>query len=159
MSPMRISFPGALLLLFLAGALVSCSSTSEVFQLSADEQASMQTAMAQPLSFVVPREHAIDSWDRAQDFVNRYSTMKLHSGTDSLVTTYEQPPTDPNALQTASTIRFGYSVGRSRDPDGVRYRVQCTPSNPSGSKDADQNAHLAAYYILTGTVCDRCIVR
>jgi hypothetical protein len=156
---MRISFPGAFLILVLSSVLVSCSSTSEVFQLSADEQASMQTAMAQPLIFVVAREHAIDSWDRAQDFVNRYSTMKLHTGTDSLVTTYEQPPADPTALQTSSTIRYGYSVSRARDPEGVRYQVQCAPSNPSGSKDAEQNAHIAAYYILTGTVCDRCIVR
>lgn len=156
---MRISFPAALLILVLGCAVVSCSSTSEVFQLSADEQASMQAAMNQPLNFVVSRDHAIDSWDRAQDFVNRYSTMKLRNTTDSLITTYEQPPTDPAALQVSSTIRFGYTVNRSRDTDGIRYTVQCTPSGPSGSKDAEQNAHLAASYIRTGTVCDRCIVR
>jgi hypothetical protein len=29
-----------------------------------------------------------------------------------------------------------------------------------GEKDADQNAHIAAYYIKTGSLaCDRCIVR
>jgi hypothetical protein len=156
---MRISFPGAVLLLGIAAAGLSCSSTSAVFQLSADEQASLSQAMSGQLTFVVPREHAIDSWDRAQDFLDRYSTMKLRSSTDSLMTSYEQPPTDPNQIQSASSVRYGYSVTRSRDVDGIRYVVQCTPSNPSGAKDADQNAHLAAYYIRTGTICDRCVVR
>ena len=156
MSPMRISFLAALLILALSAG---CSSTSAVFQLSADEQASLAQAMSGPLNFVIPREHAIDSWDRAQDFLDRYSTMKLRSVTDSLMTSYEQPVTDPNQIQSASAVRFGYSVTRSRDVDGIRYVVQCTPSNPSGAKDADQNGHLAAYYIRTGTICDRCIVR
>ena len=156
MWPMRFSFPAALMILALS---CGCSSTSAVFQLSADEQASLSQAMSGQLNFVVPREHAIDSWDRAQDFLDRYSTMKLHSATDSLLTSYEQPVTDPNQIQSASAVRFGYSVTRSRDVDGVRYVVQCTPSNPSGAKDADQNAHLAAYYIRTGTICDRCVVR
>jgi hypothetical protein len=61
--------------------------------------------------------------------------------------------------RTYINARFGYSVSRSRDPEGIRYTVQCTPSGPSGSKDAEQNAHLAASFIRTGTVCDRCIVR
>ena len=157
MSPVRFSFPRLALISLLGWVFVSCSSTS-VFQLSADEQNLLQQAMNTPLTFVVPRDQTIASWDRVTDFVDRYSTMKLRSVTDSLVTTYEQPAVTPT-IEAASSIRYGYTVRRSKDPDGIRYSVQCTPSSTVGQKDADQNAHLGAYYIETGTVCDRCIVR
>ena len=157
MSLMRFSFPRFVLASLLGWALVSCSSTS-VFQLSADEQSLLQSAMDTPLTFVVPRDQAIASWDRASDFVQRYSTMKLRSVTDSLITVYDAPSVTPT-IENASSIRFGYSVGRSKDPGGIRYTVQCTPSSTVGQKDAEQNAHLAAYYVKTGSVCDRCIIR
>jgi len=156
MSDVRLSFPRAVLILLLGASALSCSSA---FQLSAEDEASLKEAMAMDLRFVVPRDHAIDSWDRAQDFVNRYSTMNLRTATDSLITSYETPPPDLAALPTATQTRFGYSVRRYRDLSGIGYLVQCTPSVKTGEKDADQNAHLLAYYIQTGTVCDRCIIR
>jgi hypothetical protein len=157
MSSVRFSFPRLVLVSLLFGAAVSCSSTS-VFQLSADEQSLLQSAMNTPLTFVVPRDQTIASWDRAVDFVQRYSTMKLRSATDSLITVYDEPSVTP-LIENASSIRFGYSVGRSRDPGGMRYTVQCTASSTVGQKDALQNAHIAAYYVKTGSVCDRCIIR
>jgi len=155
MSSVRFSFPRLVLICLLGSAALSCSSA---FQLNADDQASLQQAMDTPLEFVVSRDHAIDSWDRALDFVNRYSTMKLRNTTDSLITTYEEPTVTPT-IESAAGIRYGYSVNRFRDIEGIRYRVRCTPSVKIGEKDADQNAHLAAQFIKTGTVCDRCIVR
>lgn len=155
MSPVRFSFPRSLLILLLGGIALSCSSA---FQLSAEDEASLDEAMAGPLDFVVPRDQAIASWDRAHDFVNRYSTMKLRNVTDSLLTTYEEPVYG-QPIESAAGIRFGYSVRRFRDPEGIGYVVQCTPSGKSGEKDADRNAHLAAWYIQTGTVCARCVVR
>ena len=157
MSSVRFSFPRTALIFALGWALASCASTS-VFQLSADEQSLLQIAMNTPLNFVVPRDETIASWDRAVDFVDRYSTMKLRSATDSLVTRYQEPTVTPT-IESASSILFGYSVGRTKDWDGIRYNVQCTPSSAVGQKDAEQNAHIAAYYIKTGAVCDRCIVR
>jgi hypothetical protein len=156
MSGMRFSFPRTLPILLLAAVALSCSSA---FQLSADDEAILREAMDLPLTFVVPRDHAIDSWDRAVDFVDRYSTMTLRTATDSVLTTYETPPLDLAALPTATRVRFGYSVRRYRDFGGIGYTVQCTPSSKTGEKDADQNAHLMAYYIQTGSVCDRCIIR
>jgi hypothetical protein len=51
-------------------------------------------------------------------------------------------------------------VSRTSRPDGIQIAVTCSPSSKLGEKDADQNAHIAAYYIMTGTIaCDRCIVR
>ncbi len=157
MSSVRFSFPRTVLILALCWAPASCSSTS-VFQLSADEQSLLQSAMNTSLTFVVPRDQTIASWDRAVDFVDRYSTMKLRSATDSLVTRYQEPVVTPT-IASASSILYGYSVGRTKDWEGIRYNVQCTPSSAVGQKDADQNAHIAAYYIKTGAVCDRCIVR
>jgi hypothetical protein len=143
----------------LALAATSCAGG---FQLSADEEASLAKAMETPLTFVVPRDRSYETWDRAQSYVDRYSSAKLRTATDSLFVTYE-PPTysqDPSPVQAASGIRYGYSVRRAAEAEGIRITVECTPSSKVGEKDADQNAHIAAYYIKTGSLaCDRCIVR
>ncbi len=140
-------------------AAISCASS---LQLSADEQSSLQLAMDTPLTFVVPRDQSLVSWDRAQEYINRYSSMKLRSVTDSVLVTYDSPTYQqvPAPVESGSGIRFGYSISRSNDREGIRISVQCSSSSKLGEKDADQNAHIAAYYIKTGRVaCDRCIVR
>jgi hypothetical protein len=147
--------------LVLALAAGSCASSS-VFQLSVDEQSMLRMAMDTPLSLIVPRDQSLKTWDRAHEFVDRYSTMKLRSIQDSVLVTYDSPTiqTDPSPVAPGSGIRFGYSVSRNADPDGIRIAVKCTPSSTLGEKDADQNAHIAVYYIKTGQIaCDRCIVR
>lgn len=157
---MRSLIPRAAALI-LALAALSCAS-SAMFQLSADEEASLRQAMDTPLTFIVPRDRSLESWDRAQDYVNRYSTMKLRSVTDSVLVTYEAPTysQNPAPVESGSSIRYGYSVSRASDSEGIKIVVQCTASSALGQKDANQNAHIAAYYIQTGRVaCDRCIVR
>lgn len=137
--------------------------------------------MDTPLTFIVPRERSIESWDRAREFIDRYSSMKLRSTTDSVLVSYESPiySADPLPVNGAN-LRYGYNVSRSRVPEGILIRVACTPSftgpgqtprsagednkkedtRTVGEKAADQNAHIAAYYILTGYLgCSRCIVR
>ena len=141
--------------------MLSCASSS-VFQLSEDEQAALRLAMDTPLTFVVPLDRSIQTWDRAGEFIDRYTTMKLHSGTDSVLVTYESPTYQgvPIPVEAGSGIRYGYSISRTRDPGGLRMAVRCIPSSKLGEKYADQNAHIAAYYIMMGSVaCDRCIVR
>jgi hypothetical protein len=155
-SPTRAA--AACVLLFVA---VSCASSS-VFQLSADEQASLDLAMGTPLTFIAPRDASIQSWDRAQEFVNRYSSMSLRSTTESSVVSYETPvyQSVPSPVESGSSIRYGYSVSRSSSQEGIQYTVKCTPSSALGDKSADQNGHIAAYYIMTGRIaCARCIVR
>ncbi|HYQ88534.1 MAG TPA: hypothetical protein VEU09_02785 [Candidatus Binatia bacterium] len=145
----------------LALAALSCASSS-VFQLSVEEQAGLRLAMDTPLTFLVPRDHSLKTWDRAQEFIDRYSTMKLRSVQDSVLVSYETPTyqNDPSPVALGSGIRYGYSVSRHSDPDGIQIAVKCTPSSSLGEKDADQNAHIAAYFIKLGYIaCDRCIVR
>ncbi|HXL14960.1 MAG TPA: hypothetical protein VN972_02660, partial [Methylomirabilota bacterium] len=155
----RSPFPRAAAAVILAFAAISCASS---FELSADEKASIAMAMDTPLAFVVPRERSIETWDRAQEYITRYSSAKLRSLTDSVLVTYDSPTYSqvPSPVESGSGIRFGYSFSRSRNSEGIRIAVQCTPSSKLGEKDADQNAHIAAYYIKTGRIaCDRCIVR
>ncbi len=153
----RLSFPCRVLVLLISLTAVSCASS---FELTADEQSMLRDAMDTPLTFVVPRGEAIPTWDRAQEFIDRYSSMKLRSVNDSLITTYENVAMVTNPIETASSVRFGYTVSRARDPEGIRFQVGCTPSSKSGEKDADQNAHIAAHYIKTGTVaCKSCVIR
>ena len=145
--------------LLLAATTLSCAGSLE---LSGDEQSSLGLAMAQPLTFTVPRYHSLEVWDRAQSFVDRYSTMKLRSVTDSLVVAYEAPTYSqlPSPVESGAGIRFGYTVSRSSGSDGINIAVRCSASSKLGEKDADQNAHIAAYYISTGTIaCARCIRR
>jgi hypothetical protein len=88
--------------------------------------------------------------------------MKLRSATDSTTVTYETPTYQsvPSPVESGSSIRYGYTVSRASVQEGIQYTVKCTPSSTLGDKSADQNAHIAAYYIMTGRVaCDRCIVR
>jgi len=144
-------------------AALSCASGS-VFQLSLEEQVALREAMDTPLDFVVPRERSIASWDRAREFIDRYSTMKLRSTTDSVLVSYDSPmySSDPPPSVRGSNLHYGYSIVRSRDPagGGTKIAVQGTSSSDLGKKDAEQNAHIAAYYILTGYLgCARCVVR
>lgn len=146
-------------LLLLVATTLSCAGS---FELSNDERTSLGLALAQPLTFTVERYRSLEAWDRVHDFVNRYSTMKLRSVTDSLVITYEAPTytQSPSPVESGAGIRFGYTVSRSSITEGIRIGVKCSPSSKLGEKDADQNAHIAAYYISTGTIaCTRCIVR
>ena len=158
----------------LALAALSCASGS-VFQLTLEEQTSLNEAMDTPLTFIVPRERSIASWDRAREFIDRYSSMKLRSTTDSVLVSYDTPNYSADPVPAQSGLHYGYSISRSRVPEGIRIVVQCTPSvkgtgasnrtadednRTAGEKAADQNAHIAAYYILTGYLgCSRCIVR
>jgi len=147
--------------LFLAAGALSCAANS-VFQLSEDEQASLNLAMGTPLTFTVTRDRSLETWDRAHAFVDRYNSMKLRSVSDSVLLTYEPPTYEqvPAPAAAGSSIRFGYTVARSSVVGGIQIAVTCTPSSKLGEKDADQNAHIAAYYIMTGRIaCDRCIIR
>jgi len=145
----------------LAAGALSCAASS-VFQLSADERASLSLAMGASLTFTVPRDRSLQTWDRAHEFVDRYSSMKLRSVTDSVIVTYDSPTYQqvPVPVEAGSSIRFGYTVSRTAGVDGIQIAVKCTPSSKLGEKDADQNAHIAAYYIMIGRIaCDRCIIR
>ena len=142
-------------------AALSCASGS-VFQLSLEEQAALREALDTPLTFIVPRERSIESWDRAREFLDRYSSMKLRSTTDSMLVSYDTPTysSDPSSVESGANLRYGYTISRSRDPGGIQVVVQCTASTKRGDEFAKQNAHLAASYILTGYLgCTRCIVR
>ena len=120
----------------------------------------MTLAMATPLEFSVHRSQALETWDRALNFVDRYSSMKLRSVTDSVIQTYD-PPDQTQVPQTSAPtpIRYGYSVSRTALADSIRIEVNCVASAPGGT-EAGKNAHIAAYYILTGNIaCARCIAR
>ncbi|MBI4363870.1 MAG: hypothetical protein HY568_00415 [Candidatus Latescibacteria bacterium] len=145
--------------MLLAALSLSCAGS---FELSQEEQTSLGLAMAQPLTFTVPRDRSLETWDRALNFMDRYSSMKLRSVTDSLLVTYETPTYQqvPSPVERGSGIRFGYTISRASTREGISMSVRCAPSSKVGERDADQNAHIAAYYILTGSIaCARCIVR
>ena len=120
----------------------------------------MTLAMATPLEFTVHRSRGLETWDRALTFVDRYGSMKLRSVTESVIQTYDtqaQAQVPPN--ETTTPVRYGYTVSRTTVADSIRIEVNCVASAP-GRTEAGKNAHIAAYYILTGNIaCARCIAR
>jgi hypothetical protein len=150
----------ALALAILMGCVQSCASTA-MLDLTGEEQASMTLAMATPLSFAVPRDRSMETWDRAQTFLDRYSTMTLRTSTDSLLQRYDPPrPYQQPGMETTEPIRFGYSFSRAAFADSIRITVGCKTNRDIAESDADKNAHIAAYFVLTGRIaCARCIVR
>ena len=142
--------------LCLLGA-VSCATTS-FLELSHEEQTSLTLAMATPLEFTVHRSLGLETWDRALTFVDRYSTMKLRSVTESTIQTYDAPA-QPSPAEAPGPVRYGYTVARTAAGDSIQIQVSCVASAPGG-EEAGKNAHIAAYYILTGNIgCARCIAR
>jgi hypothetical protein len=117
--------------------------------------------MATPLNFSVPRDRAMETWDRAQTFLDRYSTMSLRTSTDSLMQSYDPPKAyQPPGMETNEPIRFGYSFSRNAFADSISLNVGCKTNRDIAESDADKNAHIAAYFVLTGRIaCARCIVR
>jgi hypothetical protein len=113
-------------------------------------------AMAQSLTFEVPKADAIDAWGRAQTFVAQHSTMKIQLLSDYVIETYN-PVFDPQTDAGFGTMimKYGYTITRNALGDKMRFSVECkgTPSG-YGAKQiaatADRNAHLAAHFIKTG---------
>ncbi|HZV13350.1 MAG TPA: hypothetical protein VFA55_09050, partial [Candidatus Kapabacteria bacterium] len=87
------------------------------------------------------------AWGRAQNFVNTYSNTKIQLATNYILNTYKPNKKNP----------WGYSISRvAIDDKTMSFTVNCLfggtyDKNPPDD-EISQNAHAAAYYILTGQV-------
>ncbi len=107
-----------------------------------EEQKYYDEAMACPLIFELPNSEAEKAWARAQSFIGRFSPMKLQIATDYILQTYT--PTR------ATSAAYGYYVTRTPLDSTYEFEVNCVTDNPFLQPEANENGHLAAYYIKTG---------
>ena len=119
--------------------LESCFSSS----LNMKEIDYITRASQTPLEFSLPKEEAEDAWGRAQSFIGRYSSMRLHIVTDYVLET-KSPQGATNFKQ------FGYYVVKTPGKESVSLKVLCVAASVIYNKEARQNAHILAYYMMTG---------
>jgi hypothetical protein len=136
-----------LLLMILASLCVGCATP-----LTPEQQSQLNIAMTSPLDFNADKSESSDVWGRAQSFIGRFSSMKLQIATDYVIQTYNP---DPNGLDA-----FGYYITKTPVGESDEFNVKCVTNDAifSGGR-ADQNAHILAYYMKTGTLLDFAISR
>lgn len=120
-------------------------STPDQYAANLAKQNLLNAMMTTPLTFTMPKNQAEDAWGRAQNFVNTYASVKIQLATKYLLNTYNPTPKAP----------WGYAISRvALDDRTMSFTVNCLygrmhEKNPPND-EISQNAHAAAYYILTG---------
>jgi len=115
-------------------------------KMTPQEEAYINDVLNTPLTFTVAKDDSEETWGRIQSFVGKYSSMKLQTATDFVLQTYNP---------TGSVPRYGYTATKTPMGDEVEFQVDCTYCNMFTRKEAIQNAHILAYYALTGEVNPR----
>ena len=128
----------AIVVVLLVVCAMGCAATSD---LTPDQQQYLQSAMATPLDFTMPKVEADEAWKRALDFIQRFSSLRLQQMSEHVIRTY-----DP----TSFSIPFGYYVRRVPLGNADRFTVECMCSTMSLNDETLQNAHILAYYMKTG---------
>jgi hypothetical protein len=115
-----------------------------------EEREYLDRAMKSELTFQVSADKSDGIWDRVQAFVKAHSSMPVTLSTDSVIQT-----NDP-----ADSMAYGYVARRVPKGDGAEFFVTCLPGNdPRKKGSALQNAHILAYYALSGEIMPRLISR
>ena len=133
-----------LAVIIMALAVAACAAPRQAQ--SPEEQAYLEAATAQPTTFSISAAEAAEAWARAEKWIEQHATMSIKSKSETMIQTLDPPTTST----TRSRNEYGYTV--TRQPAGSSYTVTvtCVGNDPSIKPQAEQNAHLLAYFILTG---------
>lgn len=113
-----------------------------------------------PLTFKVPKEKEEEVWGRIQSFIAKYSSMKIQIATDYIVETY-----NPLKIEVGDPkwpgANFGYEAVKTPMGNEVEFEVKCSTGDPSKyyERIANHNAHVLAYYALTGEIEEEAVWR
>jgi hypothetical protein len=122
-----------------------------------EDAAYLERATQTPLTFMVEVSKGDETWSRVNSFIAKYSSMKIQTASDYIIETYN--PTEG---------KFGYSANRATKEDRAEFTVNCAPGPGiigikfdimHGDKIAEQNAHLLAFYALTGEIRESLVVK
>lgn len=147
------------ILVVLAITITSCRTTGywRVFNISPEtpeEKTYLESVWKTPLELKVTNEEAEVTWGRIQSFIGKYSTVKIQVATDYVIQTYN-----------VEYEQFGYYVTKTPDVSDTTFSIRCVtePTPPSlwegydYSKQAELNAHILAFYALTGELMTKFI--
>ena len=129
----------AALLCSLLLALSACGPS-----LSPEHAKYLKTAKDHPTQFIMLKSEEREAWGRAVLWIRSYSSMNLVTVNDSLIAT------DPPGKGRDWELSYGYTVEKKSKGDRVEISVLCGANNTFNAGDAQENAHLLAYYIATG---------
>ncbi len=127
----------------LAIGLSSLFGCTTIPKLTATQEAYLEAAMATPLTFTLPKSQVDEAWDRAQTFIERFSSMKLQILTAHVIRTYNP---------TGAFTTFGYYLRKIPMGDTTQFTVQCICNSMSPTDQSLENAHILAYYMKTGNL-------
>ena len=130
--------------IIMALALAACAAPRQAQ--SPEEQAYLNAATAQPTTFTISSAESQAAWERALKWLEDHATMGIKSKSETMIATFDPPTTST----THTRNEYGYTV--TRQPAGSSYTVTvtCVGNDPSIKPQAEQNAHLLAYFIVTG---------
>ena len=134
---MRIKLVGAAMAALL---LMACGAQIVRQPLYPEEQSYLDDAMRQPLQFDVPASENNAAWGRAQDYLAKFSQLKIQTSTSDLLDTYS--PSERGQI--------GYKINRIPGHVSTQFSVDCVAADASDAHLANRNAHLLAYYIALG---------
>lgn len=114
-----------------------------------EANAYLARVMATPLTFTVPKDKSDEVWGRINNFIAKYSTMKIQTASDYIIETYN--PTD-------NINAWGYMANRMVKGDEVEISVTCTYAW-GHKKTGTRNAQILALYAATGELDETLISR
>jgi hypothetical protein len=130
--------------------MCGCFLHSGGLKISSDDQNYLTSAYNFPLTFSVTQGESDSCWSRAKEWVGNHASKKIQNANDFMIQTFN-PSSDEYA--------FGYYVTKNAVRDSVQIAVQCVVGNLFAKKDQENNAHILAYYIKTGLVIPKLIVK
>jgi hypothetical protein len=118
--------------------------------MTSEERTYLERVMATPLTVTIPSTDADEAWERAKSWIKRFSSMEPQTVSEGVIKT----------LDPASGLPlFGYYVTKERAGDHVEIAVKCNCGNASDSIQADKNGRILAYFIKTGELHPRFIMK
>lgn len=117
--------------------------TRETIPPTQEEVDYLNKVMSTSLSFKVPKSKADEVWGRIQSFIGKYASMKIQTATDFVFETYNPPKGER---------KFGYSAIRTPMGNQDEFEVRCFSNTTLFIEQAERNAHILAYYALTGEI-------
>jgi hypothetical protein len=136
--------------ILLAVLFCGCAVFKGGMKISSEDQKYLTSAYDARLEFSVVANKSDTCWSRAREWIEKYSSKKIQTANDFMIQTY-----NPSGEEVA----FGYYVTKKSAGENVQFSVQCIVGNLYAKKDQENNAHLLAYYIQTGKVVPKLIVK
>lgn len=134
----------------------ACISDPDLKPMPNVDNSYLVNVMDTPLTFLIPKDKAEDAWSRIHLFIAKYATLKIHTSTqDSIETSTPQGMSATD--MTFGTVQFSYSAARLQK--GAQFEVSVLCDSPNMKNAAARNAHILAYYALTGELIEKHIRR